>query len=351
MADLHFDDMKAVRFNGPGRPAELVLVPRPLVGPGQLLLKIAGAGVCHSDLHVLDEGVGPLAGFTLGHENAGWVEEVGEGVTGWRTGDTALVYGAWGCGRCHTCQQGAENYCENSAALGGCGGLGFDGGMAEYMLVPTARFLLPLGNLDPRRAAPLAGAALTPYHAIKKALPALGPGATALVIGLGGLGQMAVQLLHAVSAARVVAADIDETKLRWARELGADAVVNPRDAGAADAARAACGPGGVRVVFDCVGSASTAELAVKVVGTNSHIYVIGHSGGAVKVGPRSLPFGCQVEVPYWGSRSELMEVVALAQSGLIEPEIEFFRLDEALEVFARLRRGQIRGRAVLTPHG
>ncbi len=188
--------MKAVRFIAPGRPAEVVDLPEPRPGPGEVLLKIGGAGVCHSDLHVLEQGLGFEGPFTLGHENAGWIAALGSGVQGWKEGDAVAVYGPWGCGRCRTCQGSAENYCENHASIPGYGGgLGSDGGMAEYMLVPSPRLLVPLGGLDPAEAAPLSDAALTPYHAIKQALPMLTPGAHVVVIGIGGLGHMAVQLL------------------------------------------------------------------------------------------------------------------------------------------------------------
>ena len=180
--------MKAVRFNGVGKPATITDVPQPKPGPGQVLVKIGGAGLCHSDLHVMDHDFGLGSSFTLGHENAGWIAGLGQGVTSFREGDPVAVYGPWGCGRCHTCQTSAENYCENHASLGTMGGgLGSDGGMAEYMLVPSPRLLVPLGTLDPVIAAPLSDAGLTPYHAIKGALPLLTPDSTVLVIGLGGL--------------------------------------------------------------------------------------------------------------------------------------------------------------------
>ncbi len=116
--------------------------------PGQVLIKIGGAGVCHSVLYVMEEDLGFTPPFTLGHENAGWVAEVGEGVTPFKEGDAVAVYGPWGCGHCHACQQSMENYCENWAEIGGFGGgLGFDGGMAEYMLVPSARLILIQASL------------------------------------------------------------------------------------------------------------------------------------------------------------------------------------------------------------
>ena len=141
--------MQAVRFVGVGRPAQIEDVPKPAVGPGQVLIKIGGAGVCHSDLHVMEEDLGLRPPFTLGHENAGWVAELGEGVAGFKEGDPVAVYGPWGCGHCHACQQSMENYCENWAQIDGFGGgLGLDGGMAEFMLVPSARLLVPLADLE-----------------------------------------------------------------------------------------------------------------------------------------------------------------------------------------------------------
>src|SRR4029079_15004252 len=246
--------MQAVRFVGVGQPARIEDVPTPSPGPGQVLIKIGGAGGCHSDLHVMEEELGFKPPFTLGHENAGWIAALGDGVTGLKEGDAVAVYGPWGCGRCHACQLSMENYCENWAEIKGFGGgLGLDGGMAEYMLVPSARLLGPLGDLCPAQAAPLSDAALTPYHAIRRALPQLHPGGTAVVIGVGGLGHMALQLLRLLAPVRIVAADVDDTKLAQARALGADEVVNNRDAAAAaDRIRQIAGSRGAALVLDCI---------------------------------------------------------------------------------------------------
>lgn len=164
--------MRAVKFVGVGKPPEVVDVEKPSPKPGEILVRIGGAGVCHSDLHVLEEGLGFEPGFTLGHENAGWIDAMGTGAAGFKEGDAVAVFGPWGCGHCHACQLSLENYCENWASIKGFGGgLGLDGGMAEYMVVPNSRLLVPLGDLEPAKAAPLTDAALTPYHAIKRALP------------------------------------------------------------------------------------------------------------------------------------------------------------------------------------
>lgn len=342
--------MKAVRFVEVGRPAEIVDVPKPSPGPGEVLIRVAGAGACHSDLHVLDHGIGIDGPFTLGHENAGWIEELGAGVTGWKEGQAVAVYGPWGCGACHTCQTSAENYCERHASIPTYGGgLGSDGGMADYMIVPSSRLLVALGDLDPIAAAPLSDAALTPYHAIKTALPMLTPDASVLVLGVGGLGHMAVQLLRALTPARLIAGDIDDAKLAHAHELGAEHVINTRNATAAEEIRDLVGGRGVAVALDFVGMQSTIDLATGVVGRNSRVTVVGLGGGVVHYAANSPPYGAQVTIPYWGSRAELMEVIALAQSGKIKAKVETFKLEQANEVYQRLREGRIQGRAVLRP--
>jgi propanol-preferring alcohol dehydrogenase len=343
--------MKAVRYVEAGRDPEIVDLPKPTPGPGQVLVRIAGAGVCHSDLHILDHGLGARGAFTLGHENAGWVAELGEGVSGWKEGDPVAVYGPWGCGQCRTCQSSAENYCERHASLPTMGGgLGADGGMAEYMIVPSPRLLVPLGNLDPVKAAPLSDAGLTPYHAVKAALPRLTPDASVLVLGIGGLGHMAVQILRSLTAAQVIAGDIDEAKLAHARQLGARHTVNTRDlARAAEQINDLAGARGVTVALDFVGAQSTIDLCASTVGRASRLTIVGLAGGTLSYSAGVPPFGCEVSIPYWGSRIELMEVIALAASGHINAEVERFRLEDAIDVYARLRAGQITGRAVLTP--
>lgn len=342
--------MKAVRYVGLGRPPEIIDVPKPSPAAGQVLVKIGGAGVCHSDLHIIDDGPAELGPFTLGHENAGWIAALGEGVSGWNEGDPVAVYGPWGCGTCHSCQGSAENYCERHASLPSYGGgLGSDGGMAEYMIVPSPRLLVPLGTLDPVTAAPLSDAALTPYHAIKSALPLLTPDTTAVVVGIGGLGHMAVQILRALSPAKLIACDIDDAKLDHAQALGADHVVNTRDGKtAADHIMDLTGERGVRVAFDFVATPPTIDLCTSIVGRGGRISVVGMGGGTIAYAINK-PHGCQIDLPYWGSRTELMEVIALAQAGRIKTDIESFPLEHANEVYQRLRDGRIHGRAVLIP--
>jgi len=343
--------MQAVTFVGVGRKAEIRELPKPSPAPGQVLVKIGGAGVCHSDLHVMEEDLGFTPPFTLGHENAGWVAALGEGVTGFEEGDAVAVYGPWGCGRCHACQLSMENYCENWAQMDGFGGgLGRDGGMADYMLVPSARLLVPLGDLSPAQAAPLCDAALTPYHAIKRALPQLNPASTVVVIGVGGLGHMAVQLLRVLAPVRIIAADVDDRKLQQAKALGADDTVNNRNiSDAVDLIRPITGPAGAGLVLDCVGNQSTIDLGAKVLGRNSVWTILGLAGGRHVFHHGSTPYGTTLSIPYWGSRVELMEVIAMARAGRIHAEVTEYPLTEAVTVYEKLKAGEITGRAVLVP--
>jgi propanol-preferring alcohol dehydrogenase len=327
-------------------------VPEP--GPGEVLIKVGGAGACHSDLHVMEWPPGTLPyelPFTLGHENAGWIEAVGPGVTGWDLGAGVAVYGPWGCGRCRACRSTLETLCERGAEIGAAGGgLGRDGGMAEYMLVPDTRLLVPLGDLDPRDAAPLSDAALTPYHALKLALAKLVPGTSVLVIGVGGLGHMAVQLVRAISPADVIAVDVDRGKLELAREVGATATVEAGE-DAPEAVRELTGGRGVTVVLDCVGTDATLALDAAAVATGGSVMVIGVAGGTLPLTFATMPFDASITHPYWGSAIELAEVLELARTGRINAHVEHFPLDRADEAYQRMRDGTLSGRAVITPNG
>jgi len=336
------------------QPPELREVEVPEPGPGQILVRVGGAGACHSDLHVMEWPAGALSyelPFTLGHENAGWVEAVGAGVDGWAEGDPVAVYGPWGCGRCRECRQSRETLCERAGEIGAAGGgLGRDGGMAEYMLVPDARLLVPLGDLDPREAAPLTDAALTPYHAIKRSMHLLHAGSTALVIGVGGLGHMGVQLLRALTPAQIIAVDVSEDKLRLARDAGADETL-VSDEKAADAIRELTGGLGAEVVLDFVGADATMALAAASVRAGGDIEIVGLAGGTLQCRFGAVPFDATISIPYWGTTVELMEVLELARRGAIRAHVERFPLDRVEEAYQRLREGSLQGRAVIVPHG
>jgi len=345
--------MQALQLTGWKQPGELVEVEVPEPGPGQVLIKVGGAGACHSDLHLMHDfepGMMPWEPpFTLGHENAGWVEQLGAGVTNVEVGEPVAVYGPWGCGRCRRCTQGMENYCERPDLVSAAAaGLGADGGMAPYMLVPSPRHLVSLGDLDPVEAAPLTDAGLTPYHAVKRALPLLTPGTTAVVIGVGGLGHLAVQLLRTLSPATVIAVDQRQEALDLATTMGAHHAVTSDDQ-AADAIREHSGGRGADVVLDCVGVDATLALGASVARTLGQLTVVGIGGGSVPIGFFSIAYEVSVATTYWGTLPELDEVLALARAGHLTPHVQRFGLDEAPVAYERLARGEIDGRAVIVP--
>lgn len=344
--------MKALQYVTLGQPPQVVEVAKPTPGPGQVLLKVTAAGACHSDEFIMglskEEYVYGLP-LTLGHEGAGIVAELGEGVENLTLGDSVCVYGPWGCGRCHNCAQGKENYCLNAAALGIMPpGLGAPGAMAEYMLVDSPRHLVPLGDLDPVKNVSLTDAGLTPYHAIKGALGVLGAGTFTVVIGTGGLGHVGIQILRALTSSTVIALDVNEEKLALARKVGAHHALLS-DANAIQAIRDLTNGAGANAVFDFVGSQPTVEIAGAVAAVEGEVRIVGIGGGALRVGIQTTAWDVGVRAPYWGSRSELIEVLELARSGAISVEVETFSLDDAPRAYELLHTGKITGRAVIVP--
>jgi propanol-preferring alcohol dehydrogenase len=227
-------------------------------------------------------------------------------------------------------------------------GLGRDGGLAEQLVVPSARYLVPIGDLDAALAAPLADAGITPYHAISHHRDKLRPNAVAVVIGVGGLGHMAVQMLRALSATRVVAVDLREEALEAAKEAGAHAVVAASDA-SAGALRDEVGRVGAAVVLDFVGTDDTLALASGAVGMDGALVYVGRGGGTLGVTAFVTPFDSSVTVSTWGTIPELAEVVALARAGAIRTETKRFALTDTLSGYEELAQGRLVGRAVVSP--
>jgi propanol-preferring alcohol dehydrogenase len=341
--------MHAFRLTAP-HTTELRTVPQPEPKPGEVLVRVGAAGACHSDLHIIDaaDALGMPMPLTLGHENAGWVEALGAGVEGFERGEAVAIYGIVGCGRCVACLAGHDNECRNTAP-GGVG-LSRDGGMAEFVTVP-AQQLIPIGDLDVAQAAPLTDAGLTPFHAISLTRRSLGPSSTCVVIGVGGLGHMAVQILAATTATRIIAVDVRAEALDHARQMGAHHTVlsNPD---AVRALRDLVGPppGGADVVLDFVGASATMEIARRVVTTGGDVAIVGLAGGSLAVGFGTVPFETRVVVPFWGTRAELVDVIALARAGRVRAHVDRFTLADAKTAYDRLRAGQLKGRAVIIPH-
>ena len=348
--------MKALRYTKIGSAPEVVEIEKPTPGPGEILLKVTAAGVCHSDDYVMSlpeedylAQQYPLP-LTLGHEGAGVIESFGEGVeTGLQIGDAVAVYGPWGCGHCLNCSQGKENYCTNAVAEGiRPPGLGSQGSMAEYMIVDDVRHLVPIGDLDPVKNVSLTDAGLTPYHAIKRSLPKLGAGTFAVVIGSGGLGHVGIQMLKALSGATVIVLDVSDEKLELAKHVGAD-VTLISDESAAGKIRELTGGVGVDAVFDFVGANPTIATATAVAAMEADVTIVGIGGGSATIGFGSIAYDAAVRVPYWGSRSELIEVFELAKAGKVDVEVQPYSLGDAPKAYEDLHAGTIRGRAVIVP--
>jgi propanol-preferring alcohol dehydrogenase len=285
--------------------------------------------------------------FTLGHEVAGRVAALGPGADGVDVGEHVIVYGPWGCGRCSPCSLGAEHLCERPSQGRGAG-LGRDGGLAEYLVVPSPRLLVGLDGLDPVAAAPLADAGLTPYHAIRRAMAVLRPGASAIVIGIGGLGHVAIQILRALTCTRIVAVDRRDAALEVATRSGAHAALSSDGLELGELRRAAGGRGAA-LVLDCVGSDETLALAAGAVMPGGHVSVLGLAGGTFPMRFGAVPLETEVIFSNWGTRQELAEVVALARAGAIEIEVERVALADVPAAYERLAAGRVRGRVVAVP--
>jgi len=338
--------MKAAVLHAIGEPLRLEEVPAPCPGPGQVLVKVAAAGVCHSDLHQQDGSVPPhRLPLIMGHENAGWVAGLGQGAGGMAEGDPVVVYGGWGCGHCRFCLGGQEQLCDGARWAG----LGPDGGYAEYLLVPAARHLLPAGRLDLVKAAGLTDAGLSSYRAVKKALPYLRAGSTALVIGVGGLGQYGVQYLKLMTSATVIAVETSPVKRQLALSLGADHAIDGSAAGALEQIHAVSGGEGPAAVIDFVGIDATMRLGLASVARQGLFVLVGLAGGTVPVGFFGQASEVTITTSVWGSRNDLAEVIALAQQDKLTAATESHRLDDINQVMERLQHGLVEGRAVVVP--
>jgi NAD+-dependent secondary alcohol dehydrogenase Adh1 len=329
------------------QPLELVDQPKPEpAAHTDVVVKIGGAGVCATDLHAM-EGLMEFAGVSLprvlGHENAGWVDEVGEGVTGLAVGDAVLVYPPHSCGLCVACRRGNDMFCERLQFTG----LSVDGGFAEYVLVPERSLLKLPEGVEPVEVAPHADAGLTAYHAVRRVADRMLPGTTAVVIGVGGVGHIALQLLGELGSSRVIAVDTDERRRALAEELGADAVTDA--AKAADAVGDLTGGRGADLVFDFVGTDATHAASLALLGPGGAFSVVGFGGTITTpsgplVGNEQAVCGNLV-----GTWIDLWELLQLHVQGRVTLRSQTHPLDSVNDVLEMLHAGDITGRAVLVP--
>ena len=333
------------------QPPEVVDVVIPTPGPGEVVVKVAGNGLCHSDLIMtsmprsIGEAIGWQMPFTLGHETGGWVHSVGAGVTGVKIGDAVACMSPTSCGACEECVRGFDNSCENGIAGRG---YGRDGGLAEYVLVSHTRELIVLNNLDPTIAGVLTDAGATSYHAVKRVIPKLIPGSTAVVIGAGGLGSFAVQYLRVLTPARIIVVDSNVARREYALELGAHEVIDGVDADTARALRSTIGGRGAHAVLDFVGIDATIAVGVGATRPTGAFALVGAGGGTLKSDwTNHLPKGGEVFTFQGPTIADTREVIALAEAGLIRIDVDRFGLDQIAQAYAALDRGELRGRAVV----
>jgi NAD+-dependent secondary alcohol dehydrogenase Adh1 len=341
--------MRAVRLHGYHQQPVIDEVPEPVVkGPLDVVVKIGGAGVCRTDLHIIEgqweQAMNPPLPYTIGHENAGWVHEVGSAVTNVAVGDTVILHPTPTCGLCHACRAGNDMHCSESTFPG----LGLDGGMADYLLT-SARACVKLDpSTQPKDVAALADAGITAYHAVRKALPLLYPGTTCAVIGAGGLGHIGIQCLSALSATNIIVVDRNPDALKLAESLGARHTV-VADGGQVDAVKDLTGGLGAEVVLDFVAEQGAENDGFAMTCAGGSYYVIGYGGQLTIPTLDIISTERNIIGNIVGTYNELAELMVLAQDGKVTLHTKTYPLDAAQEALHDLDAGLVRGRAILVP--
>lgn len=354
--------MKAFKLIQWGQPSQYVEIPKPQPGPNDVLIRMRAAGLCRSDLDMMDSQPGSQpyaasvdANYVLGHENAGYVAELGANVTDLAVGEAVVVHHMPHCGNCRPCTDGLENHCQafkrGAIATGrGCGG---DGGLAEFLVAPRTE-VISLGlDADPVDYAPLTDAAVTAYHAVQTVVQRLKPGTSAAIIGIGGLGSYGVQFVKLLSAAQIYAVDTNEDRLKVAREVGADSGILFREDDhdgkvSGDEIMKLTQGRGVDFIIDFVGSSATLKLAARISRARGRIVLVGmHPGGSLEVGWARLATSCEFAISLGSTRQDLREVCELARQGKLRIDVQRFGFDQIPEAYEKLRRGVLTGRAVV----
>ncbi|MQA11230.1 MAG: alcohol dehydrogenase catalytic domain-containing protein [Pseudonocardiaceae bacterium] len=341
--------MKAVRLHSYHKEPAVEEVPEPEAsGPFDVVVKIGGAGVCRTDLHIIEEQWAEKSGvtlpYTIGHENAGWVHDVGPAVSNVEVGDTVILHPTPTCGLCHACRAGNDMHCPN----GSFPGINADGGMAEYLLT-SARACIKLDPATrPEDVAALADAGITAYHAVRKAVPLLYPGTVCVVNGAGGLGHIGIQSLRALTATTVVVVDRNADALELAGRLGADHTVLA-DGKQVDAVLDLTGGNGAEVVLDFVAEQGAQQDAFAMTRRNGSHFVIGYGNNIDIPTIDIISTERNVVGNLVGTYNDLAELMVLAQAGKVTLHTKKYPLDAALDALADLDAGRVRGRAILTP--
>ena len=332
--------MRAAVFHGQGKGLSIEEVPTPKPGPGEVLVRVAGCGMCHTDLHYLDHGVATFKPppIILGHEPAGTVAETGEGVADWSEGDRVLIPAILSCGRCRYCRMGRENLCERLQMLGNH----VDGAYAEHVVAPASELVALPEEIPLEQASVIADAVSTPYHAVKhRGRVQLGDAVA--VVGCGGVGLNLVQCATAAGG-NVIAIDLNDDRLAIARQLGAEETINPEGMERLDKHVRRLTRGGVDVAFEAIGSPGTIELAFSLLRKGGRLCLIGYSDRPVSISAARLMF---FELEIVGSLGcgggDYPEIVELVRQGTLQldPVVSgTVPLEEIETGFDRLRRGE-----------
>jgi len=343
--------MKAARLHAYHEALALDEVDEPrAVGPLDVVVRIGAAGLCRTDLHIQEgqwaEKSGVTLPYTLGHENAGWIHDVGAGVTNVEVGDTVIVHPFITCGLCRACRRGDDMHCAN----GRFPGINRDGGFADFLLT-SARSVIKLNpSLQPKDIAALADAGLTAIHAVKKALPALEPGTRAVVIGTGGLGHIAIQCLAAMTPAEIIAVDRSESALELAREVGAHHTVRA-DGSHVDAVQELTEGLGAEAILDFVGEKGAVEDGIAMIQNGGFYYVIGYGQNldipTIDIISREISFIGNLV----GTYADLEELMTLTAQGKVRLRTSIYPLDAINDAMADLDEGRLQGRGILVPAG
>jgi NAD+-dependent secondary alcohol dehydrogenase Adh1 len=342
--------MKALRLHAYGQAPAIEDIAEPkITGPWDVIVDVGAAGLCRTDLHIIEGQWEPIQHphlpYTLGHENAGWVREVGSAVSTVAVGDTVIMHPITSCGLCPACRIGQDSHCENSTFPG----VNADGGMAEQLLT-NARAVVKLDpSLQPRDIAALADAGLTAYHAVRRAADQLFPGTHAVVIGAGGLGHIGIQTLLAITSAEVTVVDQSEEALELAKALGAHHTVLAVDDDTVAAVVQDITGGGAHIVFDYVGEHGTELLSPRLLRNRGSQYVIGY-GGAVSI-PTIEIISREINVigNLVGTYNDLVELMTLTAQGRVTLHTRAYPLDAALDAIDDLNHGRLLGRGILIP--
>jgi NAD+-dependent secondary alcohol dehydrogenase Adh1 len=322
-------------------------------GPFDVIVRVGAAGLCRTDIHIIEGQWAPLQDpdqsllpYILGHENSGWVEEVGSGVTHVQPGDTVIMHPLMTCGLCRACRAGDDMHCEN----GEFPGISRDGGFAQ-LLKTNARAVVKLDPiLEPKDIAALADAGLTAYHAVRKSVPMLYAGTKAVVIGAGGLGHIGIQCLKALTPAEIIVTDPNEKALELAKELGADETVKVED-GYVDTVLEMTNGKGAEVVFDYVGERGAEDDAWKMTRRAGYHFVIGY-GGTVEVPTIDLiSTERNVIGNLVGTYNDLAELMILTAQGKVSLHTSTYPLDAINDAVQDLNNGNLQGRGILVPEG